>query len=88
MDLKATERKYTDVTANEKKRIEWQILKPADDNKKKQKLLESSFFCAPAATLTDVETVEMIVAQDLETEQGRSAAARIDVDYRDSAHAK
>ena len=32
-----------------------------------------------------MEDVEIIVAEDLQTEPGRSAAARIDVEHRDSA---
>ena len=54
MDVNATEMMCTDVTANEKKRKERQILKPAGDNQKKQKVLERFFFCPPAASLTEV----------------------------------
>ena len=51
-------------------------------------MLESVFFCPPAASLTEVDAVEMIVADDLETEPGKSAAARIDDEHRDSAACK
>ena len=42
------------------------------------------FFCLPAASLTEVAAVENVVADDLEQEIGRSAAAGIDVDCSDS----
>ena len=35
-----------------------------------------------------MEDVEIIVAEDLQTEPGRSARARIDVEHRDSAARK
>ena len=54
-------------------------MKPASDNQKEQMLLDRFLFGPPAASLTDVETVEMKVAEDLETEPKRSASARTDV---------
>ena len=47
-------------------------------------MLEIFLFCPPVASLTDVDAVEMTVAEDLETELGKSAAARIDVKNRNS----
>ena len=78
MDVTAPEINRTDVTANEKKRKGRQILKRAGDKQKKQKVLES-FFCPPAASLTDIEAVEIALSKDLESEPGRRAAATIDV---------
>ena len=65
MELNATEMMCTDVTAKEKKRKERQILKPACDIQKLQKVLEIDFFFSPAASLTEEDAVEMIVADDL-----------------------
>ena len=79
IDATAKEKKHIDVTANEKKRKERRPLKPVGANQKKQKVLESFFVCPPTASLSDVEAVEMVAADDLESEPGRSAAARIDV---------
>ena len=73
-----------EVTANEKKRKVRRPLKPANDNQKKQKVLESFYFCPPAVSLTDVAAVEIGGADDLMPEAERSAAARRTVEFRDS----
>ena len=73
------------VNANEKKRKEQRPLMPASENQKKQKVLESFFFCPPAMSLTAVDVVEMTVTEDVEPEEGGSTAAGIAVERRDSA---
>ena len=55
------------------------------DNQKKQEVLESFFYCPSAWSLTAVDVVEMAVADDLEPEEGGSAAAGIAVELRDGA---
>ena len=45
------------VTAKEKKRKGRQTLITADDKQKKQKVLESYFFCPPVTSLIEVDAV-------------------------------
>ena len=73
------------MTDSEKKRKERRHLKRAGNNQKKQKVLESFIYFSPAASLTAVDAVEMVIADDLEPEAGKSAAARIATELRCSA---
>ena len=63
-------------------------LKPAGENQKKQKVLESFFFFPPAASLSEKRAVEMVVTDDVELESSSVEAAKIDVDCKDSALCK
>ena len=73
------------VIDNVTKRKERLSTMPAENNHKKQRGLEKVFLCPPAKSLMAVDAVEMAVADDPEPEEGRSAAAGIAVELRDSA---